>query len=218
MNGFNPTGSWVSTMQWGQIPTSPSSQASDFMQMHNSPHPVNHSYQQSRVELITRLYRTILGRDPDSVGLEYYLRNSFIPEHQIAKDMYESTEHADLLMKAKDVMDMLARLNDITQQLKKLKEENQQLKQINDTLAAMVQSYKSVLGSSHPTTSHTMQQDTVSAPQNINVQTNAATIGTSSSKQQQEEQTYIIPDPFAEEENKRNNPIKRALSSWFKFD
>ncbi len=228
MNGLNPTGNWVSTMQWGQIPTPPGTQTSDFTQMSSSPFPTNQDSQQNRIDLIRKLYRTILGREPDDAGLEYYLRNSFIPEHQIAKDMYESKEHADLLMKAKDVMEMISKLNDITQQLKALQEENQRLKQLNENLTAIVQSYKSILESSYPTTPNTMQQSIISASSSTdvaNVQSSVAPTGTSSSTQlqpqqaqQQGEPTYIIPDPFADEENNNRNPIKRALSSWFKFD
>jgi regulator of replication initiation timing len=226
MNGQNTTNHWIKTLQWGQIPSSPGSQTSNLTQIYHSSDPINQDSQKARFELIRRLYRTILGREPDDVGLDYYLRNSFIPEHQIAKDMYESTEHADLLMKAKDVIEMLAKLNDLTQQLKKLQEENQHLKQLNENLTLIIQSYKSVLQTSYSTTpvnSQRISDSETSYPtsQYGEAATNNPTVPTQihTKKQTQPgQQDYIIPDPFAEGTEKATNPIKRVISSWFHFD
>ncbi len=52
-----------------------------------------------RVQDITQLYHTVLGRDPDQSGLDYYFSSKMTID-QIRKAMVESSEHQQLLQRA----------------------------------------------------------------------------------------------------------------------
>lgn len=71
----------------------------------------------SRRELIKRLYIEVLGREADAKGLSYYCySNPDATEDQIRKEMTQSTEHFEILKRAK-------RANELEDRVKKLEEE-----------------------------------------------------------------------------------------------
>lgn len=131
--GYN----WTNTSQWSQLSnnqhqggsqtTSPSN---NMTQPQTTASPTNYSPQTSystpvpnpetRRDMISRLYKSILGREADTAGMNFYLFNSNISEQQIAKEMYESTEHRDLLLKAKDIRQMVLKLEADSQKIREL--------------------------------------------------------------------------------------------------
>lgn len=58
-----------------------------------------------RREEITSLYRIVLGREPDQVGLEHYVNGSLNMD-QIRKAMTESSEHQAILSRAKNFKEL----------------------------------------------------------------------------------------------------------------
>lgn len=93
---------------------------------------------ETRREMITRLYERILGREPDQYGMNYYLFNTTISENQIAKDMYESVEHAEMLDKAKDVRDMVMRMDQRMQEIRDQKIRLQNLETLAENYKALL--------------------------------------------------------------------------------
>lgn len=159
----NATNSWASTAQWGSLPTgnvqsgntnqtnyqNASVQASQGqfaqqqVQQNYSPQP---SYstapippQENRRDMIARLYKTILGREPDPNGVSYYLYNSHIREEQIAKDMYESTDHQEILQKAKDVREMILKTEEALKNMDDMSHELESLRTLRDSYERLLQ-------------------------------------------------------------------------------
>lgn len=87
---------------------------------------------ESRREMVTRLYERILGREPDQYGMNYYLFNGQITELEIAREMYESTEHLDILGKAKDVRETVLRLDYKLKQIRDLQIQVQNLETLGE--------------------------------------------------------------------------------------
>lgn len=137
--------SWTNTSQWSNIPNNAGSQTGSIPSNTVTPTQPNSSQQaisqhptasqpsqpmnstssmnppESRRDMITRLYRQLLGRDPDTAGLNYYLFNSNITEAQIVREMYESTEHQSLINRSKDVREMIQKLEDYSRENNELK-------------------------------------------------------------------------------------------------
>ena len=54
-------------------------------------------------DIIKKIYKDVLGRDPDSDALMYYISQPVIDENAIIKQMIESSEHADILKAARSI-------------------------------------------------------------------------------------------------------------------
>lgn len=239
--------SWTNTSQWSQIPTVPadtnnqqassaptnytgSTPSQNFTQPQNSyQSQANYGNTQTpptppetRRDMITRLYRRILGREPDNAGLNYYLFNTHIAEQQIARDMYESTEHQDFIKKALDVRDMI----------KKLEENEAHLKEIEARLInaeTLAKNYKLLLEQK----TQIINELRAHEGQQVNENTVVANTQTDIVEQQQQPMTaphvqpqpnvqeiddgILLTDPFAEDYNHKGKGCLGTIKQWFSF-
>lgn len=199
--------SWANTVQWSQIPTGPIYQSNN---SHSSlpnqtiPQQTGHSQtlQEQRRDMITRLYRSILGREPDIAGLNYYLYNTHITEQQIAREMFESTEHADILAKAKDIREIIKRYEESIKKLAEMEHSLESLKVLNEN-------YKSLLEQKTQIINQLRQQYNIAETENNNM-------ARPQNLQNQEQLEYILPDPFEEEYSNRKGCIG-WIKNWLKF-
>jgi hypothetical protein len=129
----NSTGyGWGNTSQWSQLPTTTSqtnTQNTDKDSQNSTPQTSSYqstqftpmtSSPETRRDMISRLYKSILGREADTAGLNFFLFNSNITESEIAKEMYESTEHQEIISKAKDVREMISKLQEASKKVRDL--------------------------------------------------------------------------------------------------
>lgn len=157
---------------------------------------------ESREEMVKRLYRTILGRDPDPNGLNYFLTNTYLTESQIAKMMYESTEHVEILKRAKDVNAMIIKLDSAIRDLTIAQNKVQQLE-------VLLEKYKQFFNNQYSkdnTTYDPLLDNSNYSSDEVNAQNTPAS-----------EQHVYINDPFAEEE-KQQKGIRGVLQKLFGFD
>lgn len=202
---MNPSNyGWTNTSKWSNKPGSSTNNNAS----HNS--NINPTQSENRKDMITRLFRTILGREPDDAALNYYLFNSNISEFDIAKDMYESVEHQEIIKKAIDVIQMIQHTESITNQMN-------QLQFTLNSQQELIESYKALL--SQPK----YQTDVQYLDQNDQYQDQA-----SNNYEQQYydsndnnirdnnnyESTMLLEDPFEGDDHKG---FFSRLKSWFKF-
>lgn len=205
--GYN----WSNASQWSKVPSmNNQSQQSNTIPTSNLQ---NNSYtnqyyapvsQESRKDMITRLYRTILGREPDMAGLNYYLYNTHISELQIAKDMFESTEHADILMKAKDIREMIKRSDE---SLKKVSEMQYSL----DSLKSLNENYKTLLEQK------TQIINQLRAQLGIAEEENTSNTNINQSQIVDPSDSIVLMDPFEEDYSSRKGCMG-WIKNWFKFN
>ncbi|MCX8035249.1 MAG: DUF4214 domain-containing protein [Candidatus Dojkabacteria bacterium] len=157
---------------------------------------------ESREEMVKRLYRTILGRDPDPNGLNYFLTSTYLTESQIAKMMYESTEHAEILKRAKDVNAMIMKLDSAIRELTIAQNKVQQQE-------SLLVKYKEFFNNQYGRDN--IAYDPLS--DNYSFQSNEVSSPDTSTNQQH----VYINDPFAEEE-KPQKGIKGIFQKLFGFD
>jgi hypothetical protein len=230
--------SWASTSQWSQLPTVPADQSNQTAQQSynassaptntysSQPNysanqqnygytPTNAAPPETRRDMITRLYRRILGREPDAAGLNYYLFNTQIPELQIAREMYESTEHQDNLKKARDVRDMV----------KKLAENDARLKEIEVKLQnadSLAKNYKLLVDQKTQIINELRAQTGDYSSEQINVapQTQAElqhTVPPHIQPYDQYEEGILLNDPFAEDYEQRGKGCMGTIRKWLRF-
>jgi len=94
---------------------------------------------QNKNQIITNLYRTILGREPDPNALMYYISLPEINEDQIRKQMVESEEHKNILAEFKNITNLKKEIEDLKTQVQ-IKEQaandkNSEIDQLNTILA-----------------------------------------------------------------------------------
>lgn len=157
---------------------------------------------ESREEMVKRLYRTILGRDPDPNGLNYFLTNTYLTESQIAKMMYESTEHVEILKRAKDVNAMIIKLDSAIRDLTIAQNKVQQLE-------VLLEKYKQFFNNQYSkdnTTYDPLLDNSNYSSDEVNAQNTPAS-----------EQPVYINDPFAEEEKPKKG-IGGIFQKLFGFD
>lgn len=233
MNPNSGTGySWTNTSQWSQLPTVPvdpnqtqvpagqqpvsQTQPSGSYSQPNQNYSVTPGYPvETRRDMITRLYKRILGREPDNAGLNYYLFNTQIPEMQIAREMYESTEHKDILARSKDVREMVL----------KLEENNKKLSEIETKLGnaeSLVQNYKilidqktqiinSLKGKLNEADQESMNmppqtQDDISQTQNPEQMSQSSF-----------EESMVLDDPFADDYKPKGKGCMGSIKKWLSF-
>lgn len=236
--GYN----WNNTAQWSNLNVNHTDQNTKTNSIVNSQNQsilsdnTNHnqiknmkSTSEPRREMITRLYRTILGREPDTAGMNYYLFNTHLSEAQISKEMYESTEHAELLMKAKDVKDMIRIVDESN---KKCKE----MKSTIESLQVIIKNYKSLLDHKNELINQLRQtlelgnsvQDIYVNPyQNSNEQNvpksqnhdnnSHQVVSNEGHMEHGNDGSFLLKDPFEEEYTPGKGIIDR-IRNWFKFD
>jgi hypothetical protein len=217
-NGY----SWTNTSQWSQIPTAPADQQNPQQQTQQVQTPApqqsqpqnNQNYnpapasQEPRRDMITRLYKQILGREPDTAGLNYYLFNTNITEAQISKEMYESTEHQSIVNRSKDVREMITKLEDYNRENSELKTKLQNAESLNanykillDQKTQIINSMKSSGGTVQSYSQQ--QQEPKQQPQQNPFQNN-------------DQQGLILEDPFSDEPKKGKGCIG-WVKSLFSF-
>ncbi len=220
--GSNSSYSWNNTSQWSQIPTgqqgnAQQSQASQSAgPPQSSPPPPSQSQYSNpqptepRRDMIARLYKQILGREPDNTGLNYYLFNTSIPEHQIARDMYESTEHLEMLNKAKDIREMIKKLEN---EGKKNKDLELRLRNAEE----LVVNYKKLLDQK-TNTINALQQGSAPGTQKEEILTQQTVHDQQDKKPSvQTSEGTFISDPFAEDEKSRLKGCLGSIAKWFRF-
>ena len=90
-----------------------------------------------RRESIKKLYQLILGRPADTNGIAYYMVHAEITEERIMHDMFESTEHQEMIKKAREMTNLLQQLNELKT---KLNIKERELIEKN----AMIQNYEAI--------------------------------------------------------------------------
>lgn len=245
--------SWNSTSQWSQLPTGPMPQQnSSAPALNNIPNaqtintsnysnnqPVNNNYQASSIpnstpetrrDMITRLYKIILGREPDNDGLNYYLYNTQIPEAQIASEMYESTDHQELLQRAQDVREMIKKLEDEKKQSRDLQTKLANAEALIESYKQLIQKQNHLLGQSnidmsqYDASSENYYGDPNQYQEDYYAQNDYNNGYYDSNQQyqnnynqaqyQQNPEDVMLDDPFADDEAKG---IKGKLKKWLKF-
>jgi hypothetical protein len=232
---------WTNTSQWSQLPTVPANTQTDNTAQPQSgqslppsssytpPQSSNYTPQpqygtqssfnpETRRDMVTRLYKAILGREPDTAGLNYYLFNTSITEGQIAREMYESTEHQEVLTKAKDVRTMILKFEELNHKVGELeiKLQNSEsiaknYKSLLDQKAAIINQLMASNGTgqqSPVTTAPQVQEEPIQLPQESSY----------SSQLKEEEYGIVLEDPFAEDSNKSKKGCLGTIKGWFKFD
>lgn len=145
---------------------------------------------ESRKDLITRLYKRILGREPDKYGLNYYLYHTQYSELDIAKDMYESKEHNEILDKAKDVRNMVIRLDFTLKELREKKMNIAKLETLNKSYKDLLSEKQSAINQvSH--FSNSSDESPTYSQENQSVEENSSEVQKSSTTI-----TTQLPDPF----------------------
>ncbi len=242
---MNPTGtnySWSNTTQWSQVPSSTQDQIVQNTNNIQAPAPsdnsMNSTSHKPRKDMITRLYRTILGRDPDTAGLNYYLYNTHISELQIARDMFESIEHNEMLMKSKDIREMIRkteeankRMNDMEYTLQSLQTLNENYKNLINQKTQSINELRARLGMTneyemqeiipHQSNLHHGHQPYIEessynqyqaySDQPVNQQQYSSSI-----QNAQDGDYMMLQDPFAEENSQRQGCLG-WLKGWLKF-
>jgi hypothetical protein len=219
---MNATGSygWNNTSQWSQLSSNSTPPQSNNLPQNNTqiPQSTMQSSPETRRDSITRLYKYILGREADSAGLNYYLSNFQITEADIAREMFESTEHQEILQKAKD----------IRQIVQKLEENDKRMRDMQISLQkaeALVESYKALLEQK----AHMIQelQNHPTTESNSNAAYETQSINEFSQAQESQPQStpasnqteYLLDDPFAEDyEKKKGKGCIGKIKGLFKFN
>lgn len=239
--GYN----WTNTSQWSQVPTVPMDQSSPQPSYNQSTpqqgFPQNNyqnsfQNQESRKDMVSRLYRTILGREADIAGLNYYLYNTQLTEPQIAKEMFESTEHVDLVSKAKDIREMIKKTEETQKKMSEMEFTLQSLQTLNVNYKNLLEQKTQIINQmrSHlsadgynipeisPFTPANQAEQTHQPVQSQNVNDNEdQTIYYESPNdyaeviQETDSNDYLIQDPFDDEQGKAG--CFGWIKSWFKF-
>lgn len=174
---------------------------------------------ETRRDMITRLYRRILARDPDNAGLNYYLYNSQIPEVQVAREMYESTEHQDSLQKAKDVREIVKKLQVNDAKLKEIEVRLENAENISKNYRILLDQKTQIINDLRQQTGNPSNEDYSSAPQvSIDSETSQSTRNDqpSYSAYDQYEESTILNDPFADDYVKGKGCMG-TIRRWFSF-
>lgn len=226
--GYN----WNTTSQWSQLPTVPANNDAGANQSNQNNSQVSANSSQvpteNRRDMITRLYKTILGREPDTQGLNYYLFNINISEHQIAKDMYESVDHQDALSKARDIRQMLIKYDEMSQKVSGLELRLQNAESIAENYRLLLEQKTQTIqqlmsGNAQNEASSVSYQDFSSQqPQTTYDQTPSSDFiqqTTSYTDSQNGEPQLILNDPFAEDATtKKGKGCFGMIKKWFSFE
>jgi hypothetical protein len=230
MNSSSTTGySWTNTSQWSQLPTtnqqttqSQQTPQADQAQRGQQPGANNQPQQQTfqtpetRRDMITRLYRQILGREPDNAGLNYYLFNSNITEPQIAKEMYESTEHQSILARSKDVREMVLKLDNYNKEINELKTKLLNADNLSNSYKALLDQKTQMINTLQQNGGQNLIQTSENSPAQ-QPQQQPTQQQQFQQSQQPAEDGLLLDDPFADE-GKKGKGCLGWFTSWFKFN
>ena len=228
------TYNWTNTSQWSQIPTTPvsnqSSNQTPSASNNNISNTSTNSYQRDNVsnlnsngygsnpgtsfgsppetrrDMISRLYKSILGREADNAGLNYYLFNTSIQEHQIAKDMYESTEHLQILTKAKDVREMVLKLEEYSKRVSELERKLKSSDELCQNYKSLLDQERQMFAALHNNPEATVNQTPHDAANEY--------LSTEDQSAHNEEGIYL-QDPFADDYKPKGKGIFGRLKSLF---
>lgn len=90
-----------------------------------------------RRELIKALYQEVLGRDADINGLSYYTVHKEVSEHDIRKQMTQSTDHRDLVLRAQKYAELEKKCIDLEDQVIRLQNSNNEKENLINSLRAV---------------------------------------------------------------------------------
>lgn len=103
---------------------------------------------QNKTAIINELYRSILGRDPDSSSLMYYLSLPEINEDEIRKQMIESAEHKKIISDFKSIKDLKKEIEDLKIDveiaLRSVKDKDTEIEGLNKILEQKSQEIRNV--------------------------------------------------------------------------
>jgi Domain of unknown function (DUF4214) len=224
MNPSTSNYSWSNTTQWSQVGGSPSAQPQGGNSSSTTANTPNYSTQSNqitapiepRTDMITRLYRTILGREPDQAGLNYYLFNTQIPELQIAREMIESTEHNDILAKARDIREMIKKTEEATKGMADMEFTLQSLQNLSESYKNLIDQKTQIINDLRGRLGITNEnsydnQEVHYSHQSFQSNSNQ------NNPQFSQESDFLLNDPFANESENRIGCIN-WIKSWFKFN
>lgn len=229
---MNPSGtnySWSNTAQWSQVPNSTPTNDQYAQPINNTANnyqntmPQNQVMQaptESRSDMINRLYKSILGREADTAGLNYYLYNTHISELQIARDMFESTEHADVLQKAKDIREMVAKTEESTKRMADMEYTLQSLQTLNENYKNLIDQKTQVINELRAKLNlgNDVQTNEVShQPVHYNHQEYQPPFQPYNESNQTPD-FNLLNDPFENDYSDRKPGCIGWLRSWFKFN
>jgi hypothetical protein len=200
--------SWGSTSQWSQLPTTPAANNSQPSSQNVNSNQTFTNTPEPRRDMVVRLYKEILGREADNAGLNYYLANYQISEAEIARDMYQSTEHQEVLTAAKDVREMIQKVADYEHKSGELELRLQNAESLANNYKILLEQKAQVINElkytaeTHETTEHPqgLHDDTYIKPYNDNVE------------------GVVLPDPFAEDYDKPRKGCLGMIKGLFKFN
>jgi Domain of unknown function (DUF4214) len=232
--------SWTSTSQWSQLPTVPANTDPNAVQSQQAPaqqQSSNATYNQpqqapstgygalpeTRRDMITRLYQRILGREPDSAGLNYYLFNTQIAELQIAREMYESTEHQDLLAKAKDIREMVKKMEANNGMVRELEMNFKNAQILANNYKTLVDQKSHIINDLRSQLNLPNQENFNTAPQTMD-EPNVQYDHRQEHSQAQPDTTYdeyvegvVLNDPFADDYQPKGKGCFGWVKKWFSF-
>lgn len=101
--------------------------------------PGSNPPKQNKNQIITSLYRSVLGRDPDPNALMYYISQPEINEDVVRKQMLESEEHKKILEEYKGIPSLKKQIEDTKKgdeiEQKKLQDKQAEIDELNKILS-----------------------------------------------------------------------------------
>lgn len=114
---------WSSALQWANL----SKNTTPIHNSANKPSTASETDAQNpRIELIKKLYKIILGRQPTNQEIYYFTKNSELTEHTIAKILYRSSEHLNLITAGQKVNEIKSKIDEYLEIIQKLKKEREE--------------------------------------------------------------------------------------------
>jgi hypothetical protein len=105
--------------------------------------PMGSAPKQNKNQIITSLYKSILGRDPDPNALMYYISQPEIDENAVRKQMVESDEHKQILDEYKNIAGLKKEIEDLKVQVglkeKGIKDKESEIEELNHILGHKTQ-------------------------------------------------------------------------------
>ncbi len=90
-------------------------------------------------QIITNLYKTVLGRDPDPNALMYYISQTEIDENVIRKQMVESEEHKKILEEYKKITALKKEIENLKKNIelteKRVDDKQKEIKELDTILS-----------------------------------------------------------------------------------
>lgn len=99
----------------------------------------NQSPKQNKNQIVTNLYRSVLGREPDPNALMYYISQQEVDENAVRKQMVESEEHKNILEEFKKIAGLKKEIehlkSDVAMEKKKTEDRQAEIAELNIILS-----------------------------------------------------------------------------------